>query len=118
MGLTSTSPKEMYFDNCRVPAKNLIGNEGEGIPMIGKSLVGWGFFGAAGISAGIARSATEIAVKHAKERTIGGQPIGIHQAVQAIITDMNCLAFFCDKYSRQSPNHRPNARGVYNNDDK
>ena len=37
---------------------------------------------------GIAKSATEIAVKHAKERTISGQPIGVHQAVQSMITDM------------------------------
>jgi alkylation response protein AidB-like acyl-CoA dehydrogenase len=50
--------------------------------------MGWGFFGAAAISVGIAKAATEIAVKHAKERTISGQPIGVHQAVQFMITDM------------------------------
>ena len=56
--------------------------------VIGKTVVGWGFFGAAAISAGIARSATELAIKHARERIIAGQPIAVHQAVQFLITDM------------------------------
>jgi alkylation response protein AidB-like acyl-CoA dehydrogenase len=88
MGLTSTSSREMSFSDCRVPAKNLIGNEGEGTQVIGKTVVGWGFFGAAAISVGAAKSAVELSVKHAKERTITGQPIGVHQAVQFMITDM------------------------------
>jgi len=66
----------------------LITVEGEGTQIIGKTVIGWGFFGAAAISTGIARTATELAIKHAKERTIGGQPIGAHQAVQFMITDM------------------------------
>ena len=56
--------------------------------VIGKTVVGWGFFGAAAISVGIARSATELAIEHARERTIAGQPIGVHQAVQFLIADM------------------------------
>lgn len=88
MGLTSTSSKEMFFSDCSVPAANLIGNEGEGVQIIGKTVVGWGFFGAAAISAGIADSAVTLAVKHAKERTIAGQSIGNHQAVQIMIADM------------------------------
>jgi len=88
MGLTSTSSREMAFNDCRVPIENLIGKEGEGAQIIGKTVVGWGFFGAAAISVGIADSAVMLAVKHAKERTIGGQPIGIHQAVQFMIADM------------------------------
>ena len=88
MGLRSTSSRQMFFSECRVPAENLIGNEGEGTQVIGKTVVGWGFFGAAAISAGIARSATELAIKHARERIIAGQPIAVHQAVQFLITDM------------------------------
>ena len=88
MGLRSTSSREMFFSDCRVPIENLIGKEGEGTQIIGKTVIGWGFFGAAAISAGIARASTELAIKHAKERTIGGQPIGTHQAVQFMITDM------------------------------
>jgi len=88
MGLRSTSSREISFSDCRVPVGNLIGKEGEGTQIIGKTVIGWGFFGAAAISAGIARAATELAIKHAKERTIAGQPIGAHQAVQFMITDM------------------------------
>ena len=88
MGLRSTSSREMFFSDCRVPVENLVGKEGEGTQIIGKTVIGWGFFGAAAISAGIARSATDIAIKHAKERTIAGQPIAAHQAVQFMITDM------------------------------
>jgi len=88
MGLTSTSSREMFFSDCRVPIENLIGKEGEGTQVIGKTIIGWGFYGAAAISIGIAKSATEMAIKHAKERTIGGQPIAVYQAVQFMVTDM------------------------------
>ena len=88
MGLTGTSSREMFFCDCRVPAENLVGKEGHGPQIIGKAVIGWGFFGAAAISAGIAASATELAIKHAKERMIAGQPLAAHQAVQFMITDM------------------------------
>ena len=88
MGLRSTSSREMSFSDCRVPVENLIGNEGEGLQVIGKSVVGWGFYGAAAISVGIAQAAVKASVNHAKERTIAGQPIGVHQAVQFMISDM------------------------------
>ncbi|MDP1990444.1 MAG: acyl-CoA dehydrogenase family protein [Syntrophales bacterium] len=88
MGLTSTSSGEMFFNDCRVPVENLVGREGEGAQIIGKAVIGWGFFGAAAISAGIAGFATELAIKHAKERIIAGQPLAAHQAVQFMITDM------------------------------
>ena len=88
MGLRSTSSREIFFSDCRVPADNLVGKEGEGMQVLGKTVMGWGFFGAAAISVGIAKLATELAIKHAKERTIAGQPIAVHQAVQFMITDM------------------------------
>jgi len=88
MGLTSTSSREMAFSDCRVPLENLVGKEGEGTQIIGKTVIGWGFFGAAAISVGIAKSATELAIKHAKERIIAGHPIAVHQAVQFMITDL------------------------------
>ena len=88
MGLTSTSSRDMFFSDCRVPIENLLSKEGEGTQIIGKTVISWGFFGAAAISTGIAKLATELAIKHAKERTIAGQPIAVHQAVQFMITDM------------------------------
>jgi butyryl-CoA dehydrogenase len=88
MGLKSTSSREMFFSDCHVPTINLLGLEGGSLPVIGQNVVGWGFFGAAGISVGIARAAVDLAVNHAKERSIAGQPIGNHQAIQMIISDM------------------------------
>ena len=88
MGLTSTSSREMFFNDCRVPFENLLGKESEGTQVLGKTVMGWGFFGAAAISVGIAQAATDLSIKHAKERIIAGQPIGAHQAVQFMITDM------------------------------
>ncbi len=88
MGLRSTSSREMFFKDCRIPAKNLIGDEGGGLEVIGKSLIGWGFYGASAISTGLAKAALDKACKHAKKRTIAGQPIGIHQGVQFLLSDM------------------------------
>jgi butyryl-CoA dehydrogenase len=88
MGLKSTSSTEMFFSDCRVPAENLIGAEDGGLQVIGQSLIGWGFYGAAAISVGIAKSALDIAAEHASERTIAGQPIGVHQGVQFLLSDM------------------------------
>ncbi|PIU49844.1 MAG: hypothetical protein COS92_04610 [Desulfobacterales bacterium CG07_land_8_20_14_0_80_52_14] len=88
MGFRSSSSREMFFNDCRVPSANLVGVEGGGLQVIGQNVIGWGFFGAAGISVGIALAAVDLAVKHAKERTIAGQPIGVHQAVQSLIADM------------------------------
>jgi alkylation response protein AidB-like acyl-CoA dehydrogenase len=88
MGLRSTSSREIFLSDCRVPADNLVGKEGEGMQVLGKTVMGWGLLGAAAISVGIAKSATELAIKHAQERTIAGQPIAVHQGVQFMITDM------------------------------
>ena len=88
MGLRSSSSREMFFDSCKVPASHLLGIEGGGLQVIGQSVIGWGFFGAAGISVGIAGAAVDIAARHAKERKIAGQVIGGHQAVQSLIADM------------------------------
>ncbi|MFH2059931.1 MAG: acyl-CoA dehydrogenase family protein [Pseudomonadota bacterium] len=88
MGLRSTSSRKMFFKDCRIPVENLIGNEGEGLQVIGQSLIGWGFYGASAISVGIAKAALDKATTHARERTITGQPIGIHQGVQFLLSDM------------------------------
>lgn len=88
MGLTSTSSRQLFFDNCRVPHGNLIGKEGEGQKVLGAAVAGWGLFGAAGIAAGIAQSATELSIRHVKERKIGGEPLAVQQAVQMMIADM------------------------------
>jgi len=88
LGLTATSSRELFFHDCRVPGENLLDNEGEGGRVVHASVLNWGFFGAAAISVGLARAATDVALRHARERTIAGQPIGAHQAVQSLLSDM------------------------------
>ena len=52
MGMRSTSSREMFFSDCRVPAQNLVGVEGGWAEIMGKAMMGWGFFGAAAICCG------------------------------------------------------------------
>lgn len=88
MGLRSTSSREIFFQDCRVPTGNLLGVEGAGVQVLSQSAMDWGIFAAAAISVGIAKAAVDLAVGHAKERAIAGQPIGVHQAVQTHVSDM------------------------------
>jgi alkylation response protein AidB-like acyl-CoA dehydrogenase len=111
MGLKSTSSRELFFQDCPVPAGNLLGTEGGGMQVLAPSVMGWGLFGAAGIAVGIAQAAVALAVQHARQRTISGQPIGAHQAVQAHLTDMitatdaaDALLLSCAAKADASPN--------------
>lgn len=88
MGLRGTSSRTIHFSDCQVPAANLLGVEGQGMQIMAGSIAGWGIFGAAAIAMGIAREATEAALRHARERVIAGTPIGDHQAVQSLISNM------------------------------
>jgi butyryl-CoA dehydrogenase len=89
MGLNGTSSRELFFQDCRVPKENLLGNEGEGLKIVAQAIIGFGFFGAAAISLGIAQAALDASIKHAKERIIAGNPIGANQLMQALITEMS-----------------------------
>ncbi|OGW70270.1 MAG: hypothetical protein A3J72_06565 [Nitrospirae bacterium RIFCSPHIGHO2_02_FULL_40_19] len=89
MGLNGTSSCELFFQDCRVPKENLLGNEGEGLKIVAQAIIGFGFFGAAAISLGIAQAALDASIKHAKERVIAGNPIGANQLMRALITEMS-----------------------------
>src|SRR3989338_5507471 len=89
MGLNGTSGRELFFQDCRVPKENLFGKEGEGLKIVAQAIIGFGFFGAAAISLGIAQAALDASIKHAKERVIAGTPIGANQLIQALITEMS-----------------------------
>jgi butyryl-CoA dehydrogenase len=80
LGQHSSDTAQINFDNCRIPAENLIGKEGEGYGIALGGLEG-GRIGIAAQSVGMARSAFEVAVAYAKERQSFGQPIFNHQAV-------------------------------------
>lgn len=80
LGQHSSDTAQINFDNCRIPAANLIGAEGEGYKIALSALEG-GRIGIAAQSLGMARAAFECALQYSKERESFGQPIFNHQAV-------------------------------------
>lgn len=80
LGQHSSDTAQINFENCVVPAENLIGVEGEGYKIALGALEG-GRIGIAAQSVGMARSAFDVAVQYAKERESFGTPIINHQAV-------------------------------------
>jgi len=87
MGQHSSDTAQIVFDNCRVPAANLIGEEGMGYKIALSGLEG-GRIGIASQSVGMARAAYEVALSYAKERESFGKPIFEHQAVQFRLAEM------------------------------
>ena len=80
LGQHSSDTAQINFDNCRIPAENLIGQEGEGYKIALSALEG-GRIGIAAQSIGMARSAFETALQYSKERESFGTAIFNHQAV-------------------------------------
>ncbi|TDM05496.1 MAG: acyl-CoA dehydrogenase [Ideonella sp. MAG2] len=87
MGQHSSDTAQILFENCRIPAANRLGDEGQGLKIALSGLEG-GRIGIASQSVGMARAAFEAALKYAKERVAFGEPIFEHQAVQHKLADM------------------------------
>jgi len=87
MGQHSSDTAQIVFDNCRIPAANLIGTEGMGYKIALSGLEG-GRIGIASQSVGMARAAYEAALAYAKDRTSFGKAIFEHQAVQFRLAEM------------------------------
>jgi len=86
VGQHSSDTAQIHFDNCRIPAENRIGEEGEGYRIALSALEG-GRIGIAAQSVGMARSAFESALAYAKERQSFGTAIINHQAVGFRLAD-------------------------------
>ena len=80
LGQHSSDTAQILLENCRVPAADRIGEEGEGYKIALSALEG-GRIGIASQSVGMARSALDFAIAYAKEREAFGTPIFNHQAV-------------------------------------
>jgi butyryl-CoA dehydrogenase len=87
MGQHSSDTAQIVFENCRVPARNLIGEEGMGYKIALSGLEG-GRIGIASQSVGMARAGFEAALAYAKERTSFGKAIFEHQSVQFRLSEM------------------------------
>jgi len=86
LGQHSSDTAQITFENCRVPAENRIGEEGEGYKIALSALEG-GRIGIAAQSVGMARSALEVAIDYAKQRESFGTAIFNHQAVGFRLAD-------------------------------
>ena len=86
IGQHSSDTAQINFDNCRIPADHLIGEEGQGYRIALSALEG-GRIGIAAQSVGMARSAFEVALEYAKERQSFGTAIINHQAVGFRLAD-------------------------------
>ncbi len=87
MGQHASDTALISFDNCRVPAANLLGEEGMGLKIALSGLEG-GRIGIASQALGMARAAFEVALAYSKQRTAFGTAIFNHQAVQFKLADM------------------------------
>ena len=87
LGIRASDTCELYFDNVKVPAENLIGNEGEGFKIALATLDG-GRIGIASQALGIAQASLNASVAYSNERIQFGKPISKNQAIQFKITDM------------------------------
>ncbi len=86
VGMRASPTGELIFENCEVPAENLVGREGDSLKHMLKNL-DIERITISGISLGIARASVQAAVKYAKERTQFGKPIAEFQMIQQMIVD-------------------------------
>ena len=87
LGQHASDTAQILFENCRIPAINRLGDEGQGLKIALSGLEG-GRIGIASQAVGMARAAFEAALRYSKDRTSFGQPIFQHQAIQFKLADM------------------------------
>ncbi len=87
LGIRASDTAELFFDDCRVPAANRLGEEGQGF-RIALGAIDGGRIGIAAQALGIAAGAYERSLAYARERKSFGVPIGEHQMVQWMLADM------------------------------
>ena len=87
LGIRSSPTMEIVFENCRIPADNLLGEEGQGFKVAMKTLDG-GRIGIGSQAIGIAQGALEQAVAYAKERKQFDKPIAAFQGISFQLADM------------------------------
>ncbi|GLV63062.1 acyl-CoA dehydrogenase [Bacillus mycoides] len=87
LGIRSSPTTEIMFEDCRIPAENLLGEEGQGFKVAMQTLDG-GRNGIAAQAVGIAQSALDASVEYARERHQFGKPIAAQQGIGFKLADM------------------------------
>jgi alkylation response protein AidB-like acyl-CoA dehydrogenase len=86
LGMRASETSEVIFENCRVPAAQLLGAEGQGFINV-LQVLDAGRIGIAALSVGLAQGAYEAARSYAFQRKQFGQPIGTFQSIRAKLVD-------------------------------
>jgi alkylation response protein AidB-like acyl-CoA dehydrogenase len=87
LGMRACETTQLAFENCEVPAENLIGNEGEGFIQAMQVLEG-GRISIAALSIGLAQGCLQESLKYSQEREQFGKPLAAFQATQFKLADM------------------------------
>ena len=87
LGLRASNTVPLVFEQCAIPAANLLGKEGEGFKLAMVALDG-GRIGIASQACGVARAALEASVRYAKDRQAFGHPIAGFQAIQFMLANL------------------------------
>jgi alkylation response protein AidB-like acyl-CoA dehydrogenase len=87
MGIKGSTTGELFLTDCRIPAENRLGAEGEGF-RLAMRVLDRSRPGIAAQALGLAQGATDFAVDYARTRETFGEPIGRHQLVAAMLADM------------------------------
>ncbi|UVJ45786.1 acyl-CoA dehydrogenase family protein [Pseudomonas sp. LS1212] len=88
MGIRASDTCAVTFNDCRIPAANLLGERGKGLAIALSNLEG-GRIGIAAQALGIARAAFEAALGYSRDRVQFGKPIGEHQSIANLLADMH-----------------------------
>jgi alkylation response protein AidB-like acyl-CoA dehydrogenase len=91
VGWNASDTHELTFEDCRVPAANLLGERGRGFAQFLR-ILDEGRIAIAALAVGLAQGCVDESIKYAKERQAFGQPIGNYQAIQFKIADMELKA--------------------------
>jgi len=91
VGWSASDTRELFFDDCRVPRENLVGERGRGYAQF-LSILDEGRVAIAALSVGLAQGCVDESLRYAREREAFGQAIGRYQAIQFKIADMEVRA--------------------------
>lgn len=87
LGVRAGNTGEIFFDNMRVPAENMLGQEGDGFK-VAMSALDHGRYTVAAGAVGIITACLDACVSYANDRIVGTEPIGKKQLVQQLIASM------------------------------
>ncbi len=118
LGLRASITRAIFFNGCRIPARNLLGEEGQGL-RIAFATLSHSRLGIAAQAVGMHQRALELAVAYARERVQFGVPIAQHQAIQfkiaSIATELAAARALtwrgaAEEHSRAAPRYAAEAK--------